>query len=34
MSMPLRDEVPQITGRIRSRVVSKEIDEVGHVAPI
>ena len=34
VSIPLRNEVPHSPGRIRVRVVSKEIGEVGHVESI
>jgi hypothetical protein len=34
VSIALRDEVPQVTSRIRSRIVAKKVDEMGHVAAI
>jgi hypothetical protein len=34
MSIPLLDEIPQTTCRIRAWLISKDIDELGHVALI
>ena len=34
VSIPLCNKVPQTLGRIRLRVISKKVDQVGHVEPI